>query len=117
MPLSAYEVLSEVAAAPGRRIRMGRLAERTMMTPAGLSGIVDRLERDGLVERQPCDGDARGTYAAVTSPGRRRLRQAERIHRDVVRRRYTGRLDDAELTFVGRVWNRLGSDTRPDQSG
>ena len=44
--------------------------QRVLLTPAGLSGLVDRLERAKLVERRPCDGDARGTYAVVTAEGR-----------------------------------------------
>jgi DNA-binding MarR family transcriptional regulator len=107
LPLVSYLVLSEVAATPGGRIRMGELAKRASLTPAGLSGIVDRLERAGLVDRRPCDGDARGTYAAITARGKRTFRRAWDTHATAVRRRYTSRLADAELDVVAAVWQRV----------
>jgi DNA-binding MarR family transcriptional regulator len=107
LPLSWYDVLSEIAAAPRGRIRMGELAGRVLLTPAGLSGLVDRLERGNLVERRPCDGDARGTYAVVTPEGRKLLERAYPTHSDAVRARYTSRLDEAELELVGRAWERV----------
>jgi DNA-binding MarR family transcriptional regulator len=113
LPLSWYDVLQEVAAAPEGRIRMGELADRVMLTRAGLSGLVDRLERAGLVERRPCEGDARGTYAVTTRSGREQLERAARTHRDAVRRRYTDRFDDAELELFGRMWERIGAAGRP----
>ena len=109
LPLHWYLVLHELAAAPPPGIRMGELAERALLTRPGLSGLVDRLEHAGLVERRPCDGDARGTYAAITDEGRRRLERAEVTHGDSIRRRYTGRLDERELDLVTALWERLGA--------
>jgi DNA-binding MarR family transcriptional regulator len=109
LPLSWYDVLYEVASAPGGRMRMGELADRVMLTPAGLSGLVDRIEHARLVERRRCDGDARGTYAVVTAEGLELLGRARQTHRDAIRRRYTGRLDDTELGLIGRLWERLGA--------
>jgi DNA-binding MarR family transcriptional regulator len=112
LPLSWYDVLAVVAAEPAGRLRMGELAQRVMLTRAGLSGLVDRLERAHLVERRRCDGDARGTYAVVTGEGRRLLERAYPTHRDAVRTRYTGRFDDAELELVGHVWERVAASSR-----
>ena len=109
LPLHWYLVLHEAAHAPPPGIRMGELAERAMLTRPGLSGLVDRLEQAGLAERRPCDGDARGTYAAITDRGRRRLAAAEITHGEAIRRRYTGRLDERELTLVASLWERLGT--------
>ncbi|MGH2980057.1 MAG: MarR family winged helix-turn-helix transcriptional regulator [Solirubrobacterales bacterium] len=114
LPLSWYDVLREAASTPDGRIRMGELAARVMLTRAGLSGLVDRLERANLVERRPCAGDARGTYAVVTREGRRLLERADLTHRDAVRHRYTSHFDDAELELVGRVWERVAADGRPN---
>jgi DNA-binding MarR family transcriptional regulator len=107
LPLPWFDVLSAAASAPGGRIRMGDLAARVGMTRPGLSGLVDKLEHVQLVERQPCDGDARGTFAVVTPVGRLALERAHPTHRDAVRHHYTGRIDDAELDLVGRVLERV----------
>jgi DNA-binding MarR family transcriptional regulator len=109
LPLSWYLVLHEVAAASPPGIRMGELAERVMLTRAGLSGLVDRLEQAGLVARRPCDGDARGTYAAITEDGRRRLERAEVTHGEAIRHGYTSRLDERELSLVAALWERVGA--------
>jgi DNA-binding MarR family transcriptional regulator len=107
LPLAWYDVLCALAAAPAHRMRMGELADRVMLTRAGLSGLVDRLERAKLVERRPCNGDARGRYAAATAEGLRQLEHAHTTHRDTVRRRYTGRLTPMQLEQLGGVWRRL----------
>ena len=110
LPLAWYEVLHAVASAPTGGIRMGDLAARVLLTRAGLSGLVDRLERARLVERRRCDRDARVTYAVPTPKGLKLLERAARTHRDAVRRGYTSRFDDAELELFGRMWERVGAD-------
>jgi DNA-binding MarR family transcriptional regulator len=112
LPLSWYDVMTAIAAAPGGRIRMGELAERVQMTRAGLSGLVDRLQRAELVERRRSSEDARGTYAVVTAAGRRLLERAHATHRDAVREHYTGHLDHGELDLVGRMWERVAPGSR-----
>jgi len=56
LPLNAYDVLLRLARAPGRRLRMSDLAERVMMSPSGLTRVVDRLAADGLVRRERFEG-------------------------------------------------------------
>jgi DNA-binding MarR family transcriptional regulator len=107
LPLSWYDVLCEVASAREGRIRMKELAGRVMLTPAGVSGLVDRLVGANLLERRPCEGDARGTYAVVTREGLRQLQRAARTHRNAVRHHYTSRFDDTELELVRSVWDRV----------
>ena len=70
LPLSSYEVLLTVADAPGERMRMSEIADSVLLSRSGVTRLVDRLERDGLVERIPCEDDARGQYAVLTSRGR-----------------------------------------------
>jgi DNA-binding MarR family transcriptional regulator len=112
LSLSWFDIMCEVASAREGRIRMKELAGRVMLTPAGLSSVVDRLERAGLVERRPCEGDARGTYVVVTTAGLRQLQRAERTHRNAVRHHYTSRFDNTELELVGSVWDRVATGGR-----
>src|SRR6185312_8933102 len=80
LTLPAYEVLAHLSEAPERRLRMSDLAAMSVLTPSGLTRVVDRLVREGLVDRQRCASDARVVYAAVTAAGLDRVQQAYPTH-------------------------------------
>ncbi|HEX3608867.1 MAG TPA: MarR family transcriptional regulator [Solirubrobacterales bacterium] len=69
-PLPWYEVLATVAEAEEERMRMGDLAEALVITRGGLTKLVDRLVKAGLLERVFCATDRRVSYAALTPAGR-----------------------------------------------
>ena len=71
LPMTSYEVLHHLEEATGGRMRMCDLAEQAQLSRSGLTRLVDRLERDGLLERCSCDHDARGAYACLTDVGPR----------------------------------------------
>src|SRR5215217_306832 len=75
IPLSHYDVLLELNAAPGRRLRMAELADKAVLSRTRISRLVDELVRKGLVNREPCEDDGRVTWAAITSDGRRALKR------------------------------------------
>src|SRR5947208_14251995 len=62
-PLSTYDVLIELYEAPEHRLRMHELAERVVLSRSGLTRLVDRLETEGLLTRDPCGTDRRWTSA------------------------------------------------------
>src|SRR5258708_21489041 len=70
LPLTSYEVLLYLEGAEDRRMRMCDLASSILLSRSGLTRLVDRLERDGLIDRMYCQHDARGSYA-VLAPDRR----------------------------------------------
>src|SRR3712207_1332434 len=88
LALTSYEVLLHVAHADERRMRMCDIADSVLLSRAGLTRLVDRLERDGLVERVSCADDARGAYAQLTPAGEAKLREARATHLDGVRRHF-----------------------------
>lgn len=69
-PLPWYEVLATVAEAPDERMKMGDLAEALVITRGGLTKLVDRLVKAGLLERTFCETDRRVSYATLTPAGR-----------------------------------------------
>ena len=71
-----FEVLIRLSRSPGNRLRMADLAEQTMLTPSGLTRAIDRLCELGLVERQACSADRRGSYATLTDAGREMMDNA-----------------------------------------
>ena len=69
-PLPWYEVLATVSEAPDERMKMGDLAEALVITRGGLTKLVDRLVKAGLLERTFCETDRRVSYATLTPAGR-----------------------------------------------
>jgi DNA-binding MarR family transcriptional regulator len=95
--IASYDVLVQLVEAPGHRLRMSELAEAVLLSRSGLSRLVDRMQRDGLVERVPDPSDARGLYTVLTVAGRDALRSASAVHLPGVSRLVLDRLTDEEL--------------------
>lgn len=94
---SGYGVLVNLSEAPRRRMRMSELAERCGLTQSGITRTVDRLESEGLVEREPCTEDARGWNAVLTKTGFARLKRAWPAHLASVRRHLIDHLAGLDL--------------------
>jgi DNA-binding MarR family transcriptional regulator len=92
----AFAVLVSLADEPGLQLRMHELAERSHLTPSGLTRRVDRLESDGLVDRVGCPGDRRGAFARLTERGLDELERAIPHHAAVLDRYIGTRLDGME---------------------
>ena len=107
LPLTSYDVLTTLADQPQGRMRMRDLADAVVLSRSGLTRLVDRLQREGLLEREQCASDARGAYAVLTETGRARLREAQPLHRDGVRRRFLSRFSAEELRILADFWERL----------
>jgi DNA-binding MarR family transcriptional regulator len=107
LPLTSYEVLINLQAAPGRRRRMAELAEGVLLSRSGMTRLVDRLERDGLLTRDACDDDGRGTFAVLTDKGEACLAEARRTHLDGVRDRFLRHFEADELRTLADLWDRV----------
>jgi DNA-binding MarR family transcriptional regulator len=81
LPLSSYEVLLFLADAPEGRLRMSELADGVLLSRSGLTRLVDRMERQGLLRRERCDDDARGYHALITDEGRELFQRARHAPR------------------------------------
>ncbi len=113
LSLPAYEVLAHLSEAPAHRLRMSDLATCAVLTPSGLTRLVDKLAGDGLVERARCGDDARVVYAVITDAGVARLADAYPTHLRGVREHYVDRLDPAQLAAVAEALGPL-ADRCPD---
>jgi DNA-binding MarR family transcriptional regulator len=107
LPLTSYEVLINLQAAPDRRRRMAELADGVLLSRSGTTRLVDRLERDGLLERDTCDSDGRGCFAVLTDKGEELLRLARATHLDGVRERFLRHFEPAELEQMKVWWERV----------
>ncbi len=114
LPLPWYEVLLWLNQAPEGRLRMGELAGSLVLTPSGVTRLVDRMEAEGLVQRQQCPSDRRGWHAVITPAGRARLRAASPVHLRGVERHFGRHLSDEEADVLTEVLGRILDDLRPD---
>lgn len=117
LTLSDYEVLLHLSRAPDGLLRRIDLAERVLLTPSGITRLLEGLERAGLVCRASCPTDARVSYAKLTDAGLERLRAASSTHLEGVSRLFVGQFSAAELTTLGTLLARLpGGEPEPDES-
>ena len=107
LSLASYDVLVQLAEAPDRRLRMTELADAVLLSRSGVTRLVDRLERDGLVQRGPVDTDGRGVVAVLTTRGLDRLRAATGTHLSGVVRHFVEVLDEKQLEPLGEACERL----------
>jgi DNA-binding MarR family transcriptional regulator len=107
LPLSSYEVLLYLNDAEGMRMRMRDLATSVILSRSGLTRLVDRLERDGLIRRESCASDARGAFAVLTPAGARKLAAARETHLAGVRSRFLAYFSAAEMDALGDAWERV----------
>src|SRR5579863_1011354 len=87
-----YEILVELSEAPDQRLRMTELADATSQSRSRLSHQISRMEQRGLVRRDDCEGDKRGTFAVLTQGGVEAIERAAPSHVENVRRHFVDRL-------------------------
>ena len=107
LSLASYDVLVQLAEAPDRRLRMTELADAVLLSRSGVTRLVDRLEKGGLVARCPVESDGRGVAAQLTDAGLNRLRTASRTHLRGIAHHFVHRLDETDLRVLERISRRL----------
>jgi DNA-binding MarR family transcriptional regulator len=107
MPSTRYEVLVRLSEAPGRRLRMSALADRSQASRSRLSHTIARLEAAGWVERETCPSDRRGTFAVLTDAGFAALEAAAPIHVESVRTHLFDQLDGRQLDELRTIGERI----------
>ncbi|MBX7143708.1 MAG: MarR family transcriptional regulator [Oligoflexia bacterium] len=80
LALDDYEVLLVTSRCPDQRIRLSSLAESTIFTKSGITRVVNRLEESGLLRREGCPNDKRGSFAILTAAGKEALKSAWRVY-------------------------------------
>jgi DNA-binding MarR family transcriptional regulator len=109
LSLSTYSVLATLTRSPEGRLQMSELADRVLISRPGMTRLIERLERDGLVERLRSGTDSRQVYAAITEHGLERLGEAAGSHFDGVRSRFFDKLTATQTRALASAWlNVLG---------
>lgn len=110
-----YDVLIQLGVAPHRRLRITTLAEQVVMSPSGLSRLLDGLEAEGLVVRERREDDARSYDIVLTPAGRSRLKAANRTHLKLVRELFLDRLSDSQLQQLTDIWAAVAAAPPPKE--
>lgn len=116
LTLNDYEVLLHLSHADGKRLRRVDLAERILLTPSGITRLLEGLERSGYVERASCASDARVTYAQLTDDGEEKLREAADAHVAGIREFFRDRFSRDELVALSGLLQRLPLDPTEELS-
>ena len=106
-PLEWYDVLLEVGRADGGRLRQGELGRRLLVARYNLSRLLDRLEAERLLTREPCPEDARGTVVALTPEGRALRERMWPAYAAAIARSFGERLDEGEAATLTVLLSKL----------
>jgi DNA-binding MarR family transcriptional regulator len=109
LTMADYNVLVVLSEAPAHRLRMGELAERLVFSPSRLTYQIGSMEKRGLVARESCPADRRGSEAVLTAAGLARLRDSAPPHLESVRDRLIDLLDGDDLAALTRIFERVRS--------
>jgi DNA-binding MarR family transcriptional regulator len=107
LAVTEFDVLITLFNAPGQRVQMSALARQVMLSPAGTTHLVTRLERDGLVRRAVDPADRRKWFTVLTGDGDTMLRAARHTHNEVLRRTFLAETTAADRRTLQRLWQRL----------
>ena len=108
LTIARYDVLAHLDS-PGGRLRLSELASSVVLSPSGLSKLLDRMEASGLIRREPDARDARSTFAAITPRGRSLVRKARRSHHELLNQTFGDALDDSDVADLTRIMGRIGA--------
>ena len=108
-----FEVLLRLARSPGRRLRMTDLAGQTSLSTSGVTRVVDRMERSGLVCREACASDRRSSYAVITEAGLNRLEQVLPGHLELIQQWFISQLAPDQLDSLLRSLRQIRDAVNP----
>lgn len=116
LSMDDYEVLVHLSEAAERRLRMSDLSRRLLHSQSRLTQRVDRLVKRGLVEREKCENDGRGTFAVLTEAGMQAIVAAAPQHVADVRELVIDQITADERAVIANVFERLAASSRTTDS-
>ena len=105
--LSWYDALYELYLAPGRHLRMSELARSALLSRSGLTRLVDKLEREKLIERKSCPSDGRVQHAQLTAKGVETLKAIWPVYRAGIAKYFAVHLATDEAAQIGQSFSRI----------
>jgi len=110
LTMPRYDVLMQLDLAGGR-LGLTELASSIVLSPSGLSKLLDRMEASQLIRREPDPSDARSTFARITPRGRSLVRKARDRHHEWLQGVVGDALDDRDVLDLTRIMQRIAECT------
>ncbi len=110
LTMPRYDVLMQLDLAGGR-LGLTELASSIVLSPSGLSKLLDRMEASELIRREPDPSDARSTFARITPRGRSMVRKARDRHHEWLQQVVGDALDDRDVVDLTRIMQRIAERT------
>jgi DNA-binding MarR family transcriptional regulator len=107
IPLTWYDVLLELEAAPDRRLRMQELASRVVLSRTRVSRLVDEMVQDGLVTKAQDAADRRSVWATITTAGIRARRRTAPLYMQGIEKFFAAHLTDEEKSVIATALGRV----------
>ena len=107
LTMSDFDALLHLSRAEDERLRRVDLVERLMLTPSGVTRLLEGLQESGLVENVQCEGDARVTWARLTPDGAEMLECVGVSYANRLRELFAGRLDEDEVARLTELLGKL----------
>ena len=111
--LSWYDALYELYLAPERHLRMSELARSALLSRSGLTRLVDKLEKEGLIQRTACPTDGRVHHAQLTPKGVEVLRKIWPVYRAGIAKYFGTHLSATEAKQLAPLFARIGGALEP----
>lgn len=105
--LADFEVVTRLALTPENRMRMSELAEQTQSSRSRLSHQIDRMEAAGLVQREDCDEDRRGSFTVLTKAGCDLWEKTAPDTIAGIRKHFADRVTARDLDTIDRIFSKL----------
>ena len=102
-----FEALLHLGRADDNRLRRIDLAELLMLSPSGVTRLLDGLVESGMIENVSCASDARVTWAKLTVEGMGTLECVGANHTKVMRELFQGSLDEGEVAQLSELLGKL----------
>jgi DNA-binding MarR family transcriptional regulator len=116
LPLESFDVLIHLAEVPDKRLRQRDLRDRLLLSESGVSRLLVRMEKAGLLERRPAGEDRRGVEVVLTGEGAAVLATAVESHLDLVRYLFTDRLTATDRVALDHILTKLDCTAGSDES-
>lgn len=111
--LSWYDALYELYLAPGRHLRMSELARSALLSRSGLTRLVDKLEKEKLIERKSCPKDGRVQHAVLTEQGVEMLRKIWPVYRAGIAKYFAAHLNEKDAREFARTIGKVATAMEP----